>query len=117
MRRLRPSLIFLLVIFAPSMTGCIGNTQIELKAGFTHQEVEHALGQPDEMGEFTMPDGGFFGPQEALSGLVPAGSQVEEWRYKLGDEVTYVWFYGDSTVTKDIWRVIATATLPADAVY
>ena len=64
-----------------------------------------------------MPDGAFFGPQETLSGLVPAGSLIEEWRYELNDEVRYVWFYGDLAAGKDARRLIATTTVPKDAIY
>jgi len=64
-----------------------------------------------------MPYGGFFGPQEALSGLVPAGSFIEEWRYDMKDEATYVWFYADTATGTDVRRVIATAIVPKDAIY
>ena len=89
----------------------------ELQVGFTHEEVRQALGQPDETREFVMPDGPFFGPQEKLSGLVPAKSTVEEWRYKVNDDVIYVWFYGDSSAGKNAWRMIATARVPKDAIF
>jgi hypothetical protein len=117
--RQHPPLIYLLVISTLLMAGCSRdqNPQVELKAGFTHQEVRRALGEPDEIQEFVMPNGAFFGPQEALSGLVLAGRPVEEWRYKLKDEVMYVWFYGDSTQGKDAWRLIATTIVPKDAIY
>ena len=117
--RRHPSLIYLLVLSALLMTGCLRaqHSQVELKAGLTHQEVRRVLGQPDEIQEFVMPNGAFFGPQEALSGLVPTGSLVEEWRYKLNDEVIYVWFYGDSSQGKDAWRLIATTIVPKDAIY
>ena len=107
------------MISALLITGCLGtqNPSVELKAGQTPQEVEAALGQPDEVNDFVMPDGPFFGPQEALSGLVSAGSVVEERQYKVNDDVIYVWFYGDSTAEKNSWRLIATATVSKDAVY
>lgn len=91
---------------------------VEPEAGTTPQEVRDALGEPDETQEFVMPDGRFFGPQERLIGLVPAGDVVEEWRYHLaGDEVMYVWFYASSTFGEADLLVVATATLPKDAVY
>ncbi|MBI4537620.1 MAG: hypothetical protein HY712_06655 [candidate division NC10 bacterium] len=89
----------------------------ELAAGLTRQEVRDALGEPDEKLEFVMPDGPFFGPQEALSGLVPSGSLVEEWRYELNADVRYVWFYGDTAAGGGGRRLIATTTVPKDAVY
>ncbi len=112
-------LIHLLAISTLLTAGCLRshNPQVELEAGLTHQEVRGVLGEPDEIKEFVMPEGAFFGPQEALSGLVPAGSLVEEWRYDLNGEVRYVWFYGVTAAERDGRRVIATTTVPKDAVY
>ena len=109
-----------LAIATMLIAGCARSQSppVELEVGFTHQEVRDTLGEPDETQEFVMPDGPFFGPQEALSGLVPAGSLVEEWRYDLDDEkVRCVWFYGDSAAGREAGRMIATSIVPKDAVY
>jgi len=112
-------LAHLLALSALLVAGCQGNQNalVEPEVGLTRQEVKDALGEPDATQEFVMPDGSFFGPQEKLDGLVPAGSTVEEWRYELGDDVMYVWFYGDSGAGSDGSKVIATAIVPKDAVY
>ena len=114
-----PHFVHLLAISTMLIAGCLRaqSPQVELEVGFTHQEVRDALGEPDETQEFVVPDGPFFGPQETLSGLVPAGSLVEEWRYELNDEVRYVWFYGDPAAGKDARKLIATTIVPRDAIY
>jgi hypothetical protein len=85
--------------------------------GFVRAEVRARLGEPDRRREFKMPSTPFFGPQESLAGRVPAGTSVEEWVYREGDEERYVWFAGAEDQPGDRWRVIATGRYPAEAVY
>lgn len=111
--------IHLLASAALLMAGCSRpqTPPVEVEAGLTLEEVRDALGEPDEIQEFVMPDGPFFGPQEALSGLVPAGSLIEEWRYELDDEVRFVWFYEDPASGQEGRRLVATIIVPKDAIY
>lgn len=88
-----------------------------IQAGQTRDQVRAAAGEPDEIVEFTLPDGPFFGPQEGLVNLVPSGSPIEEWQYRSGDEISYVWFAGPAGEPPEKWTVIDIAVLPADAVY
>jgi len=90
---------------------------IIVDTGAAREEVRARLGEPDRRSEFKMPATPFFGPQESLAGRVPAGSLVEEWVYREGDEERYVWFSGAEDLPGDRWRVIATGRYPADAVY
>jgi hypothetical protein len=78
--------------------------------------VVDLLGEPDEINISSLPEGGFFGPQEGLLGLLPAGGSYEEWVYDLGDDTFYVWFAGEGTNPKD-WLVILTGEYPEDAVW
>lgn len=89
----------------------------QIEVGQTQAEVVAALGEPDEVSEFTLPDEPFFGPQEGLVSLVPAGTFVLEWRYISGDDVRYVWFASERGVPREEWQVIGTAVHPVDAVY
>ena len=89
----------------------------KIQVGQTKDEVIAIAGDPDEIGEFILPAEPFFGPQEGLSSLLPAGTIVEEWRYKPADEVTYVWFAGEDALPRADWTVIDSAAYPADAVY
>jgi hypothetical protein len=89
----------------------------EIQIGQTRDEVIAVVGDPDEITTFTIPDEPFFGPQESLTNLLEAGTLVEEWRYAFTKEVTYVWFATKSSEPREEWKVIDTATVPADAVY
>jgi hypothetical protein len=64
-----------------------------------------------------LPDHPFFGPQEGLANLVPPGTEFEEWVYEIGDEVLYVWFFGEADEPREDWLVLATARYPKDAVF
>ena len=110
--------IYLLAILI-LLTSCLKtqNPELKLKTGLSQDEVRHLLGQPNEMRDFVMPDGAFFGPQEILSGVIPAGGLVEEWRYNVDDEVMYLWFYSATKEGKDKMKLISTATVPKDAIY
>lgn len=100
-----------------SITECSSNIPRQIEIGQTRQEVITAAGMPDEVVEFKIPDGPFFGPQEGLAGVLDAGTTVEEWRYASEGEVTYVWFATKSSESREQWTVVDTTTKPADAVY
>jgi hypothetical protein len=107
------ALLFILVL-APA---CAPDPAGVIIPGQTRAEVREAAGEPDEVQVFTLPAEPFFGPQEGLANLLPAGTLVEEWQYLTEDEVTYVWFTGVVTDSQAVWTVVDTATHPADAVY
>lgn len=111
----RVSLVALTTVL---LVGCGALAQPEgVQVSMSQPQVQAELGGPDEASEFTMPEDGFFGPQEILSGLVTAGESVEQWVYFQGDEATYVWFTIESEQEQGAWTVIATTTVPQDAVY
>ena len=75
----------------------------EIQAGQTRDEVTAAAGDPDEIDEFTLPDKPFFGPQEGLASVLPAGTLAEEWRYRSAGDVIYVWFVADPAEPREAW--------------
>ena len=89
----------------------------DISKGSSKDEVVASLGEPDEIQDFILPDQPFFGPQESLANLVPAGSTIEEWVYVIGDEVIYVWFTGEIGDDRETWLVIEIGRYPKDAVY
>jgi hypothetical protein len=89
----------------------------EIGKGSSKEDIIASLGEPDQTQDFILPDEPFFGPQESLVNLVPAGTVIEEWVYEIGDEVLYVWFTGEDDDLREDWRVLVTARYPKDAVY
>jgi hypothetical protein len=81
----------------------------------SHAEVTDLLGRPDAVSPGKLPEGPFFGPQEALLSVLAPGAQFEEWIYAVGEDDFYVWFAGPGA--RDDWRVILTARYPRDAVF
>ena len=116
--RLRLPVILVLVAASLALAACgtIGPPQ-GVQLGMPRNLVLNELGGADEVTDFVMPEGGFFGPQEALSGLVEPGTTVEQWVYYLDGEVTYAWFAGPAGSDRGSWTLVASATVPSDAVY
>jgi hypothetical protein len=108
-----------MLIFSAVLVGCslISPSTPEIVEGSTKGDVIAALGEPDRTQDFVLPDVPFFGPQESLANLVPAGTVIEEWVYEIGDEVLYVWFTGELDESRENWLVLDTARHPKDAVY
>jgi len=96
--------------------GTIGPPQ-GVQLGMPRNLVLNELGGADEVSDFVMPEDGFFGPQEALSGLIEPGASVEQWVYYQDDEVTYAWFSGPPGSDRGGWTLVAWTTVPLDAVY
>ena len=115
MKNSHAAIILVLFIIA----GCSPSTlsPAEIEAGSTKGEVIALLGDPDQTQEFVLPDEPFFGPQESLVNLVPAGTVIEEWVYELGEDVLYIWFTGEGDDSGEDWLVLDTAKHPKDAVY
>ncbi len=107
------------VIISILLIGCspISIPTLEVIKGSSKSEVIESLGEPDQTQDFILPDAPFFGPQESLSSLVPAGTVIEEWVYEIDDDVLYVWFTGEVGKLREDWLVLATAKYPKDAVY
>ncbi len=105
------------------LAGLLGACQTSLGDGFlistgsSRAEVKEQLGDPVRVGEFNLPDVPFFGPQEILTDLIPAGTNVEEWVYIQDKEELYIWFVGAQGGSMDQWQVIATGRYPVGAVY
>ncbi len=91
--------------------------KIAVTTGSSRAECRALLGEPGRVQEFKLPETPFFGPQESLTNLIPAGTLVEEWVYPVGEEELYVWFAGEEGKPRDQWRVIETARHSAGAVY
>lgn len=101
------------------MAGCSAPSDAErgLAVGMDLSAVRSALGEPDQQQEFTMPVSPFFGPQEALTGRVPAGSDVLEWQFERGSRVLFVWFTRDDGTPGNVWKLQHWLEAPANAVY
>ena len=106
-------------IIAVVLVGCSPTSlpPSEVGKGSSKGEVIASLGEPDQTQDFMLPDEPFFGPQESLANLVPAGAVIEEWVYEIGDEVLYVWFTGEVDELREDWLVLVTAKYPKDAIY
>ena len=109
--------VVILMLFV--VAGCSPATSSpgEIEAGSSKGEVIALLGDPDQTQEFILPDEPFFGPQESLVNLVPAGTAIEEWIYELGEDVLYIWFTSEGDDSGEEWLVLDTARHPKDAVY
>jgi protein-S-isoprenylcysteine O-methyltransferase Ste14 len=90
---------------------------VDVAVGAGLEEVREQLGEPQREQDFIMPEVPFFGPQESLTDLVPAGTLVKEWVYSVGEEELYVWFASAQGAAPDLWRVVATGRYPAGAVF
>lgn len=108
-------LIWLTILIVACQARTPGADTISI--GSSRADVRALMGEPERVQEFKLPEAPFFGPQESLTDLVPAGTPVEEWVYILGEEELYVWFAGEEGQAKDQWRTISTARYPVGAVY
>lgn len=108
-----------LLLVAALVAGCASSAppSTTVEQGSSRAEVRAALGEPDQIQEFVLPDQPFFGPQESLADILPSGTAVEEWAYKSGEEVLLVWFAADPGERREDWRVVETGSYPAGAVY
>jgi hypothetical protein len=85
--------------------------------GATPAQVRTLLGEPTRLQNFLLPEAPFFGPQESLTNLIPAGTPVEEWVYVQGNEELYVWFVCTQGSSEGECTVIESARYPVGAVY
>jgi hypothetical protein len=110
------SLIFLVGFL---LIGCFPRSSPapEIGPGSFKGEVIASWGEPDQAQDFILPAEPFFGPQESLVNLVPAGTLIEEWVYEIEDELLYIWFTGEEDKPRDSWPVLATGRYPKDAIY
>ena len=108
-------LIFLLFCLSGCLPG--GRSADKIEVGMTRADVRAHLGEPEEIQPFFLRDERLFGPQEELIGLVPFGTTVEEWVFRIGDDNFYVWFGGEPDQPAADWTVIAVARYPVDAVF
>jgi hypothetical protein len=113
------SIIVVLFILISALVGCSLSSMLapDIGAGSSKEEVIALLGEPDQTRDLVLPEAPFFGPQESLINLVPAGTLIEEWVYEVGDDVLLVWFTGGVDEAREDWRVLDTAQHPKDAVY
>ena len=110
---------FALFLVAALVSSCSLNPQppTKIEKGLSRDEVIVALGEPDQIQDFVLPDQPFFGPQEGLINIVPPGTTVEEWVYETSEEVLLVWFAGEPGEKREDWKVIETGRYPAGAVF
>jgi hypothetical protein len=111
----RSYLIWLTVL----LVACQANRgdEVVINTGSLRAEVRALMGEPVRVQEFILPESPFFGPQESLTGLLPAGTPVEEWVYAVDEMELYVWFAVEDGQAEDQWRVVEMARYPAGAVY
>ena len=108
-------IFWLAVLLGACQTG--PGDSVLISIGSSQAEVKAQLGEPERVQEFELPDPPFFGPQEILTDLIPAGTKVEEWVYLEDEEELYIWFVGAEGEKKDHWKVIETGRFPAGAIY
>jgi hypothetical protein len=97
---------------------CLVSCQaLSISPGDSPERVLSIMGEPTRTQDFLLPEAPFFGPQESLTGLIPAGALVKEWVYVQGDEETYVWFHCDQGEVGEDCSLIKTASYPVGAVY
>ena len=108
-----------IILIAIVLAGCSPSSSPppEVSKGSSKGEVIALVGEPDQTQDFILPGEPFFGPQESLINLVPAGTVIQEWVYEIGDEVLYVWFTGEEGKLREDWLVLDSARYPKDAVY
>ena len=113
------SVLAVLFLITVVLVGCSPTSNLPPEVGkvSSKAEVIALLGEPDQTQDLKLPNEPFFGPQESLINLVPAGTVVEEWVYEIGDDVLYVWFKGEVDQLREDWLVLDTARYPKDAVY
>ena len=111
--------LLLLIQAALLMAGCSPGEKAppSFQVGSTQGEIFEVMGAPDQSQQFIIPDEPFFGPQEELVEVLPAGTEVEEWQYASGDQVLYIWFIGDNDQPRNQWVVISHASYPSGAIY
>jgi hypothetical protein len=110
---------FLAIFLVLSLSACQGSTTDTpvIQPGASRSEVRAQLGEPEQIQDFSLPEPPFFGPQEGLTDLIPAGTLVEEWIYTIGQDALYIWFAGEEGQARDQWRVIETARYRAGPFY
>ena len=108
--------LFVLVL---CLFGCtlVSRPLSEPVVGSTKDNVLASMGEPDQIQDFILPDPPYYGPQEGLINLVPAGTLIEEWTYIIGDDILYVWFSGENDVARDNWLILHVAKFPKGAVF
>jgi hypothetical protein len=109
----------LIILVGFLLIGCFPRSSPapEIGPGSFKGEVIASWGEPDQAQDFILPAEPFFGPQESLVNLVPAGTLIEEWVYEIEDELLYIWFTGEEDKPRDSWPVLATGRYPKDAIY
>jgi hypothetical protein len=88
-----------------------------ISLGDSPENVLSLMGEPTRTRDFPLPEVPFFGPQESLTGLIPAGTLVKEWVYVQGDEELYVWFRCDKGDLEGECSLVKSACYPVGAVY
>lgn len=114
--RRRASLIIALAVLC--LHGCqpAARDFDRIGPGQSRSQVKELLGEPDRIRSDTLPQGAFFGPQEALTSQLAAGDPYEEWVYLEGETEFYVWFAGGAE-DPESWQVVTTARASSGAVY
>lgn len=110
--------LLLLALLLLALAGCRSAEPDfdRVSPGNSRAQVRELAGEPDRIRMDILPEGAFFGPQEALTPLLAPGAPYEEWVYLQEDIEIYVWFSG-SPADPDGWLVVHTASSPVGAVY
>ena len=108
----------ILLIACVVLAGCsFDRNFLSVSPGMARDRVRAILRDPGAARKLTMPAGPFWGPQEALSGILPAGARFEEWQYSSRGTVFYVWFADTNGLAEDRWTVVGKTSHPEGAVF
>ena len=89
----------------------------EVQPGYSRARVLDALGSPLSKAQDRLPKPPFWGPIEALDGVIEPGASFESWLYRHDRQDYVVFFSGRPKVPKDQWSVIGKTKYPTGAVF
>jgi hypothetical protein len=105
------------LVYCTILISLVSCRAVSVSPGDSPDKVSRLLGEPTRTQNFLLPEAPFFGPQESLTGLIPAGTPVEEWVYVQAGEELYVWFRCDQGELEGKCSLVKSARYPVGAVY
>ena len=88
-----------------------------IQTGMSRQNVKSIMGKPERADVGVVPQPPFFGPQEALLGVLKPGASFEEWQYTDAENIYLIWFGSINDEPQDNWRVVTKFGYPKGAVF
>ena len=80
-------------------------------------DVVLLLGVPEKRRAASLPVTKCLGPRAALLGKWPTETPFDEWEYRRGSEVYFVWFSSPASGSNREGRVLGRTHLPKDALF